>query len=251
MQILLTNDDGVMAPALWAMYDELEQLGRITVVAPRDEQSGVGHAITYRTPVQVNKLDHERGRQVYTVSGTPADCVKFALLEIMDERPDLVVSGINAGLNLGCNVFYSGTVAAALEGALYGVLSVAFSCDPASMSGMDRIAGHAGRTLSEILQNGPPGALAYNVNLPHCQNGRPEIVFAEHRPEVFRERYVREDLDGEPVFHLDLPYGEEAGSGGLCDVVAIQEGKISVTPLRASLTDHETLKELVGCSQTS
>jgi 5'-nucleotidase len=242
MDILLTNDDGASAPALWALCEMLDRLGEVTVVAPREEQSGVGHAITYRTPVRVEKLNG--GRRGWTVTGTPADCVKFALLEILESPPDLVVSGINSGLNLGCNVFYSGTVAAALEGALYGVRSVAFSCDAESMSDPREMARHAGRALEVILERGPAAALAYNVNLPVLRNEPPEIVFARHRSRAFRERYVREEVDGGPGFRLDLPYGEEAMSGDPCDVVAVQEGKISITPLRATLTDHETLEEI-------
>lgn len=246
MQILLTNDDGVSSPSLWALREELATIGTVTVVAPKSQQSGVGHAITYRRPVLVDEVSRDGGR-AYALSGTPADCVKFALLELMSQRPDLVVSGINPGLNLGCNVFYSGTVAAAMEGALNGVLSVAFSSTPDATHSPREVAEEATRALSFILaRSASLPSLAYNVNLPAPAKEPPEIVFAPHRPDVFQEQYVRAELDGQPGFRLDLPYGEQTGPGDGCDVLAVQRGKISVTPLRPSLTDDQCLQELNG-----
>ena len=134
MQILLTNDDGIYAPGLAAMQQELRQLGEVSVVAPATEQSGVGHSITYLTPLIVKEVFYderypgqEGQRWGWAVQGSPADCVKIGIAEFCPEPPHLVVSGINSGLNAGINVLYSGTVAAAIEGAFFGITSVAVS----------------------------------------------------------------------------------------------------------------------------
>ena len=130
MRILLTNDDGVFAPGLAALEQQLRHLGEVIVIAPATEQSGVSHSITYLTPL-VSKSIHRDGRHwAWAVEGSPADCVKLAIAELFRDNPvDLVVSGINSGLNAGINVLYSGTVAAAIEGAFFGVTSVAVSLE--------------------------------------------------------------------------------------------------------------------------
>src|SRR5215510_4425059 len=128
MRILLTNDDGVYAPGLRALRKELQKLGDVTVVAPVGEQSAVGHSITLLTPLITQEvLDENQKPMGYAVEGRPADCVKLALLELLKEPPDLIVSGMNAGSNAGINVLYSGTVAAAVEGAFFQVTSIAVS----------------------------------------------------------------------------------------------------------------------------
>src|SRR5437764_9722908 len=128
MKILLTNDDGVYAPGLRAMRKELQKLGDGTVVAPAGEQSAVGHSITLLTPLLVQEvLDEQNQPMGWAVEGRPADCVKLALMELLKEPPDLIVSGLNAGSNAGINVLYSGTVAAAIEGAFFQCTSIALS----------------------------------------------------------------------------------------------------------------------------
>ena len=129
MKILLTNDDGVYAPGLAALYRELQQLGEVVVVAPESEQSAVGHAITLMTPLRVKEVSLNCGVEGFAVSGFPADCVKIAMAELLPSPPDLVVSGINLGPNVGINVLYSGTVSAATEAGILGVKGVAFSLD--------------------------------------------------------------------------------------------------------------------------
>src|SRR5438034_1812169 len=128
MHILLTNDDGVYAPGLRALRAELKKLGEVTVVAPAGEQSAVGHSITLLTPLVVQEVLDEANRPMgWAVEGRPADCVKLALLELLPEQPDVVISGLNAGSNAGINVLYSGTVAAAIEGSFFHRTSIAVS----------------------------------------------------------------------------------------------------------------------------
>src|SRR6516165_7840563 len=130
MRVLLTNDDGVYAPGLRAMRKELQKLGDVTVVAPVGEQSAVGHSITLLTPLITQEVVDENNQPMgWAVEGRPADCVKLALMELLKEPPDLIVSGLNSGSNSGINVLYSGTVAAAIEGAFYGHTSMAVSLE--------------------------------------------------------------------------------------------------------------------------
>src|SRR6266849_4969150 len=130
VRILLTNDDGVYAPGLRAMRAELKKLGEVIVVAPATEQSAVGHSITLLTPLLVQEVVDDQSQFMgWAVEGRPADCIKLALLELLPEPPDLVVSGLNAGSNAGINILYSGTVAAAIEGAFFGVTSIAISLE--------------------------------------------------------------------------------------------------------------------------
>lgn len=242
MNILLTNDDGVNAPGLRLLRRVLEPLGEVTVVAPSAEQSGVGHAITYREAITARKLPSSEGKTVYAVDGTPADCVKFGILEVLGEKPDIVCSGINPGLNLGCNIFYSGTVAAAIEGTMYGVRAVAFSSIWADEVEADVVASGCSRVLKRLLNLKNERAVAYNVNLPPGMSDACKMVFTEHWDEVFLERYLPEDTAVERGYKLDV-----AGQGRpsrMCDVTAVEEGAISITPMRPCLTDADHLGEL-------
>src|SRR6266516_3652267 len=138
MRILLTNDDGIYAPGLQALRPELQKLGEVLVVAPSTEQSAVGHSVTLTTPLIVQEvLDEHKKPMGWAVEGRPADCVKLALRELLDEPPDLIVSGLNAGSNAGINVLYSGTVAAAIEGAFFQRPSIAVSLEYSKPTPLD------------------------------------------------------------------------------------------------------------------
>ena len=169
--ILLTNDDGIYAPGLIALERQLEQLGDVYVVAPATEQSGVGHAITYLRPLIVKELFDARQRRGWAVEGSPADCVKLGLCEYCPRRPDLVVSGINSGLNAGINVLYSGTVAAAIEGAFFGITSIAVSLEFDEHAQFDRAAVIARRIIEQIQQKKAQGPQLYNLNIPTAAVG--------------------------------------------------------------------------------
>src|SRR5438552_7987425 len=159
VRILLTNDDGVYAPGLRALRLELQKLGEVIVVAPATEQSAVGHSITLLTPLLVQEVLDEQSRFLgWAVEGRPADCVKLALLELLPEPPDLIVSGMNAGSNAGINVLYSGTVAAAIEGAFYRQTSIAVSLEYTKPKPLDypRAARYARQVIEQILAKQPP-----------------------------------------------------------------------------------------------
>src|SRR5207244_2487029 len=175
MRILLTNDDGIYAPGLRAMRKELQLLGEVVVVAPATEQSAAGHSVTLATPLLINEIFEEDGKTFlgWAVEGRPADCVKLALLELLPEPPDLIVSGLNAGSNAGINVLYSGTVAAAIEGAFFRQVSVACSQEYTKAAPPDFVtgAGLARRVIEQILAYHPSRGSLFNVNVPSPERG--------------------------------------------------------------------------------
>src|SRR6188472_2453867 len=172
MHILLTNDDGVFAPGLRALRKELQRLGDVTVIAPALEQSGVGHSITLLNPLVVKQVDDDDGSTLgWMVEGSPADSVKLAICELMEWPPDLIVSGINAGSNAGINVLYSGTVAAAIEGAFFQKTSIAVSLEYTKPRPLNfaLAAEHARKVIEQILRHSSPSGSLFNVNIPSLE----------------------------------------------------------------------------------
>jgi len=244
MKILLTNDDGPFGGGISALRRGLEQLGEVTVVCPADERSGVSRGITFTMPVRVRQARLGDGASVWTLSGTPSDCVFFAFSEIYDSPPDLVVSGVNIGLNAGVAAHYSGTVAAALDGALNGVRSVALSTCASNAERPDAVAAQAVRVLDLLLKAGPEGAWAFNVNIPRLDGGEPPICFVRQCPERPRFRFARRDEDYGRT-HYWMSWQVDGGSAAPdTDVAALARGEIAVTPLRDDLTDAAALETL-------
>jgi 5'-nucleotidase len=246
VRILLTNDDGVYAPGLRAMRLELLKLGEVTVVAPATEQSAVGHSITLLTPLLVQEVLDEQGRPMgWAVEGRPADCVKLALLELLPEPPDLIVSGLNAGSNTGINVLCSGTVAAAIEGAFCQRTSVAVSLEYTKPKPLDfpRAAELARRVIEQILAHKPADGALFNVNIPSLEKGPVRGVrTVPQNVAPWQEAFDRRvDPRGRVYFW--------SGPGITCpdphpdtDVTALEEGYITVTPLQFNLTHAEMLE---------
>ena len=248
MHILLTNDDGVFAPGLRALRKELSRLGKVTVVAPHQEQSGVGHSISILDPLVVKQVDEEDGSVFgHSIEGSPADCVKLAVLELMDRPPDLIVSGINSGANAGINVLYSGTVAAAIEGAFFKITSIAVSLELAEHFDYPYAAKHAARLIETILAQKPPAGSLFNVNLPAHSRGEPKgvrvvpMAVGRHGETFERRRDPRGRtyfwLTYAPPYHLDGPD---------TDVSSLSEGYVTVTPLHFDLTRHDQIAKLAG-----
>jgi 5'-nucleotidase len=250
MRILLTNDDGFYAPGLRALRRELQSLGTVTVVAPATEQSAAGHSVTLLTPLLVNEVFEDDGQTAigWAVEGRPADCVKLGLLELLREPPDLIVSGLNAGSNAGINVLYSGTVAAAIEGAFYGHTAIACSLEyEKKIYDFPTAARHARRVVEQILANNPPKGSLYNVNIPVLENGPikgvrvlPQNV--TRYAELFDRRVNprgRTYFWTGPDFVCPSPHPDT-------DVTALAEQYISVTPLKFDLTNHSALDTMKG-----
>src|SRR5437763_6737485 len=174
MRILLTNDDGIYAPGLRALRLELLELGSVTVVAAATEQSAAGHSVTLLNPLLVSEVFEDDGKTFvgWAVEGRPADCVKLALLELLPDPPDVIVSGMNAGSTAGINVIYSGTVAAAIEGAFYRQTSIAVSLEyDKKIYDFPKGAHYAWLVIEQILARNPPAGSLFNVNLPVLERG--------------------------------------------------------------------------------
>jgi 5'-nucleotidase len=245
VHILLTNDDGVYAPGLRALRRQLQRLGDVTVVAPLAEQSGVGHSITLLTPLIVQEVFEDEQRVGWLVEGSPADCVKLACLELLDAPPDLVVSGLNLGANVGINVLYSGTVAAAVEGAFFGHRSIAVSLEFSEHPNFDRAAALAVHVIKQILRHEPPEALLFNVNLPQLEAGDPLGVRVVPQGVVrYREGFERRvDPRGRIYFWAKVEYRPDPHEGPT-DIASLAERYITVTPLYFDLTHRSTLQQM-------
>jgi len=228
------------------MERALQQIGDVTVVAPAIEQSGVGHSITFLTPLMASEaFDGERQRG-WAVEGSPADCVKLAIGRFCKEPPDLIVSGINGGFNIGINVLYSGTVAGATEGALFGIPSVAVSLEWDERPKFGRAAALAVRLIEQIVaQHDPRSEPLYNINIPTVALERQTEVrvvpMATARwPAAFEERL---DPKGRR-YYWATGTPPEAPPGQMTDLEAIAQGYVTLTPLRIDRTEQRTLETL-------
>ena len=240
MHILLSNDDGYDAPGLHAFATALRKLGRVTIAAPELPKSGASSSLTLNHPVRAHKM----ARDEWAVSGNPADAVKIALHELLPKRPDLVVSGINNGLNTGTNVIYSGTVAAALEGAMYGITSFAVSRHVAKNDEFRAQARMATTVIRRLAKRYPRTAAVFNINLPPNKPKGTLVTATEQTP--YDDRYDRRrDPRGNDYFWLHgTPPRKLKLNGRATDDWAVANGYVAVTPLRRDLTDTKLLGDL-------
>lgn len=238
MRILLTNDDDIFAPGLMAMHDELAKIGEVHVVAPAGVQSGGSHAITIRNPVFWRTVQVNGGFHGTSVEGTPADCVKLAIGALLPEKPDLVVSGINSGLNTGIHVLYSGTVAAAIEGAILGCPAVAVSLQLYRDMDYTRAAQMSRTIIEQLVASGIQARQVWNVNIPEIKPGRPRGVrVAPQSVLSAMDRLERRaDPSGREYYWLSGDF-DELKDAPETDLRTVRDGYICVTPLQFNLTD--------------
>lgn len=245
--ILVSNDDGIDAAGLAALARAMSDFGDVHVVAPVFEQSAVGHAITIREPVRARKvtLEYCEASAAYGVKGTPADCVKLAVNQLLPRRPDLVVSGINRGPNTAVNVIYSGTVSAATEAAILGIDSIAFSLCDWNASDYDA-SSHIARAIARkvLLEGLPPGVLL-NVNIPGIpkEEIRGILPTRQARSRWEESFHERVDPQNQPYYWLTGTF-VNLDDGENTDLSAIERGFVSVTPIHYDLTAHEFLRKL-------
>ena len=239
MKILVSNDDGYLATGINALTGALEQVADVVVVAPDRNRSAASSSLTLHTPLRVSEYAPNR----YKVDGTPSDCVHLALTGFLDHEPDLVVSGINHGANLGDDVIYSGTVAAALEGRFLGLPTIAVSLVGLNLKHFNT----AARVASELVQKIERSALAadvvLNVNVPNRPYADLQGIRGTRLGFRHKSEQILKDTDpyGRPIYWVG-PAGKGQDAGDGTDFQAIEQGAVSVTPLRVDLTRHEAVR---------
>jgi 5'-nucleotidase len=247
MRVLLTNDDGILAEGLIALYEELKGDFELSVVAPEIEMSAVGHAITLSNPLRVRRFKRNGTFFGYGVSGTPADCVKIGVQEILQQRPDMILSGINLGSNVGINLLYSGTVSAATEGAFLGIPSVAISLNTKNNPDFRFPARFSRRMIQFVRENGLKEGTALNVNIPAIPEDRIKGISVTTQDLVrHRDRYEkRNDPRGNVYYWLatETPVEESIPN---TDLMALKENRITITPITFDLTDVKQVKRLAS-----
>lgn len=245
MNILLTNDDGIYAPGLAALEQELVKLGNVQVVSPAVEQSGVGHSITFLQPLVCKEVYEGVRRRGWAVEGSPADCVKLGIFELCPQRPDLIVSGINGGLNAGINVLYSGTVAAAIEGAFFGITSIACSLEFSERANFEGAAQLCRTVIEQILAHREQPQL-YNLNIPTIALTRyPELRIVPMGVARYGEHYVkRVDPRGRNYYWATNDPPPRLEEGHETDLTALAKGYVTLTPLQYDMTKHGLLAQM-------
>lgn len=247
MHILLCNDDGISASGIIALAKTLSGFAKVTVVAPDTERSAASNSITLSHPLRVREVDFPaKVEKAYAVSGTPADCAKIAIANLLEARPDAVVSGVNRGPNMCVDIFYSGTVAAAFEGAFKGIASFAVSLDSYNADADYSVAAEwSAHCIQQLLSAGVPADRVYNINVPALASEKiAGIKFTRSGTVDYREVYDhRLDPNGKSYYWIQ-GWPEITDNSQECDIVAVRGGFVSITPLRPDLTDNALLKDL-------
>lgn len=244
--ILVTNDDSVNAKGIQSLVKIASTLGRVVVVAPDKPQSGMGHAITLSDPIRLNRVWMFGDVEAYSSSGTPVDCVKLAIYEVLERKPDLVLSGINHGENSSTNVLYSGTMSAAIEGAMEGLPSIGFSLsDFSSEADFMQYEAYVSRIISKALKEDFPKFTCLNVNIPNVPaSDISGIKVCTQAHAFWADRFdKREDQFGRPYYWLTGEFGEVNPQED-SDLHALYRGFISIVPTQFDLTNHKILDEI-------
>jgi len=244
MKILLTNDDGINAPGLFALYREMKKLGEVTIVAPDSEKSAVGHAITLSDPLRVTNFYKNDDFYGYAVNGTPADCVKLAYwaLEI---KPDIVISGINLGANTGINILYSGTVSAATEGVFLNIPSMAISLTTFYKPDFKFSAKFAHKLSQIIFKKGLPKGTLLNVNIPNVKEENIQgVQITRQGHAMYQEKFDKRVDPHHKVYYWLTGKKVELEEDEEVDDRAVLNNKVSITPVHFDLTNFSFLNEL-------
>lgn len=247
MHILVSNDDGILAPGLLALAQAMREFGTVTVIGPEENQSANGHRKTLSRPLRINQVHLADGTPAYSTDGAPADCVAVALLGFIKEPIDLVVSGINRGANLGQDITYSGTIACTFEAAIFGKPGVAFSLDNRSMEAdYSASAEAARRVVRNVIDHGLPPMTILSVNIPNLFSDQIKgTQITRLGVRVYRDELVpRIDPGGRPYYWIGgmEPTGkyEEAGT----DIKAVHDGYVSVTPIQLDMTAYPLITQM-------
>ncbi len=244
--ILVTNDDGITAPGIRALVEAMSSLGKVIVVAPDSPQSGMGHAITLNSPLRLDRVDFPGNVEAYQCSGTPVDCVKLAVNQILHRKPSLCVSGINHGSNSSINVIYSGTLSAAMEGAIEGIPSIGFSLNNYNLDADLNAAKHISKIIAaNILKHGLPVNTLLNVNLPYLTLDRLKGIKICRQALAKWEEEFSERLDPHkrPYYWLTGKF-VNPDKGEDTDEWALANGYVSIVPVEFDFTAHHAITYL-------
>lgn len=245
MNILLTNDDGFYAAGLAAIESALREFADVTVVSPLTEQSGVSQSITFLRPLLAQKMQRSDGNYGFAVDGTPADCVKLGISKLVDQRPDLVISGINGGLNAGINVLYSGTVGGAAEGAIFGIPSFAVSLEWDNQPNFQRAAEIAVPIIRKALERRDPRWQLFNLNVPTAAlAGDYRVQVVPMQSERAGEQFLQRVDPKDRVYYWATNDSSPTAAEPITDAIALHQGDVTLTPLDYDLTRHHALGEM-------
>lgn len=246
MKILVTNDDGIYAQGIYKLATALHKLGEVFIVAPDRQRSATGHAITMHDPLRAEKIKFfDKDFNAWSINGTPTDCVKLGIEALMKDKPDIVFSGINKGTNLGTDVLYSGTVSAAIEGAILGCPSVAVSLSDGKDLNYDYAAEFCSYLVPKILQNPLPEDTLLNINIPNCKKENIKGVnITTLGVRKYKNSFVeRIDPRGQSYYWLGGEIIEGNNKAGT-DIYSLKNNNISITPIHFDLTKFELIEQL-------
>ncbi len=245
MKILVCNDDGIGADGIFHLADTLSEIGDVSVIAPISEQSAVGHSITMKVPLRFNEYKLRNNITGYAINGTPADCVKFGIKNLLKETPDIVVSGINHGANTAISIIYSGTVSAAREAAIMGCPAIAFSITDHKPSHFESARKVVKKITKEVIEKGLKKGTLLNVNIPNLPEDQIKgILLAKQGTSKWNDIYEeRTDPYGNNYYWLTgtmTDYDNDIKS----DQIAVKNNYVAITPIHFDLTDYETFKDI-------
>lgn len=247
MNILISNDDGIYSNGIYELAKQMKQFGKVTVVAPDKEQSAIGHAITMHEPLRCRKIKlHDLDIDAWWVSGTPADCIKLGVETLLHSRPDLIVSGINNGENLGTDIIYSGTVSAAIEGSIFNIPSIAVSYAKYGETDFSKASEVAAYLIEQIIKHAGKGRMLLNMNIPPIENGSElkGIKITELGVKKYRNSFEeRKDPRGNSYYWLAGELIEDEIVENT-DIYAVRNGYVSLTPISIDLTSHRELENI-------
>jgi len=244
-KILIVNDDGIYSPGIQALSDAMAKIGKVSIVAPDKEQSAKSHSITLENPIRIQSVKLKNGLEGWAVDGTPVDCAKVAIKELLNEKPDLIISGINLGANLGQNLVYSGTIAAAYEGSILGIPSVAISLDTLIVESFAASKFVAISIAKHLLKHNPPKGTMLNINVPNiAQEDIKGFLITKQGKQNFTDTFEKRiDPRGHEYYWIK---GKMVNNDISIDYdgEAVASGYVSITPVHFNITNELYLNEL-------
>ena len=244
-KILITNDDGISSEGIYALWDAMQDVGDTFIAAPSIEKSATSHSLTLSDPLRASITEREHGFKGWSISGTPVDCVKLAIRSLMGDRPDILISGINHGANLGNNIMYSGTVSAAAEGMIMGIPSIAISLASYETDNYDVSKKFAKKIVDKVIANGIPKDILLNVNVPYCNDDQIKGVRITRQGSQYFVDEFEERIDPRNgnYFWIKGKMIDKDKSIEF-DGAAIKENYVSITPIHYRLTNESFLNDL-------